>query len=332
MFNVLAVLLTCTVNSGHPMSKTNTDTARVSEPITAEASGLRLHGTLQLPTSKGPFPVVLIIAGSGPTDRDGNSPLLPGRNNGLKMLAEALADCGIASVRYDKRGIGESAVPGFTEADLKFTLYSDDAASWITQLRKDPRFNRVIVAGHSEGALLGTLAARTANADGLVLIAGAGRPIAEVLREQLRGALPANLMATSDSILDQLAQRKSVANVPAELMMLYRPSIQPYMISWLPLDPAAELAKLTIPVAVIRGTTDIQAARADLLRLAGANPKIRMVEVEGMNHVLKLASGTPQEQMPSYSDPNLPVAPALIDAVVEFVRGVAGISTGKGAH
>lgn len=332
MFNVLAVLLSCTMNSGHQMSKPNTDTAHVSEPITVEANGLRLHGTLQLPTSKGPFPVVLIIAGSGPTDRDGNSPLLPGKNNGLKMLAEALADCGIASVRYDKRGIGQSVAPGMTEAALKFTFYSDDAAAWVTHLRKDPRFNRVVVAGHSEGALLGTLAARTAGADGLVLIAGAGRPIAVILREQLRGALPANLMAESDSILDQLAQGKTVSNVPAELMMLYRPSVQPYMISWLPIDPAAELAKLTIPVVVIRGTTDAQVARADLLGLAGASKAIRVVEIEGMNHVLKLASGTVQEQMPSYSDPTLPVAPALIDAVVEFVRGVAGISTGKGAH
>src|SRR5687768_10779223 len=302
-----------------PVQNPGPDTGSVAASISVTSGKAKLFGTLQTPRAPGPYPVVLIVAGSGPTDRDGNSLLLPGKNNSLRMLAEGLAQRGIASVRYDKRGIGESAMLGGNESDLLFTTYADDVAAWIELLRKDQRFDRVIVAGHSEGALLGTMAARGAGADALILIAGAGRPIAEVIREQLREAFPLAVANAADSILSELAQGKSVANVLPELQMVFRPSIQPYMMSWLPLDPAAELAKIKAPVLIVRGSTDAQAMRADALRLAEANKAARHVEIDGMNHVFKLVSGTIQEQMPSYSDPTLPVAPKLIDAVARFI-------------
>ena len=140
-----------------------------------------LRGTLELPAGRGPWPVVLLIAGSGPTDRNGNSPLLAGTNNSLKYLAQALAARGIASARYDKRGIAASN--GFTirEADLRFDDYVNDAAAWLRALKADHRFTSVTVAGHSEGSLVGMLAAARAGADAFVSIAGAGRPIAEML-------------------------------------------------------------------------------------------------------------------------------------------------------
>src|SRR5262249_19557543 len=151
------------------------------QPIALTTSTGAISGTLVMPAATGKVPVVLIIAGSGPTDRNGNSPALPGRNNSYKMLAEALAADGVASVRYDKRGIAESKAAAAREADLRFEMYVDDAAAWVNQLRADPRFSRVIVAGHSEGSLIGMLAAANAKADAFVSIAGVARRASDVV-------------------------------------------------------------------------------------------------------------------------------------------------------
>jgi len=146
-----------------------------------------IAGTLLVPPASGKIPVVLIIAGSGPTDRDGNNPLLPGKNNCYKLLADALAAGGVASLRYDKRGIGESrASGGASEADLRFSMYVDDAVGWIVRLKADGRFSRVIVAGHSEGSLIGMVAANNGHADAYVSIAGGGHRAADLLRAKLR--------------------------------------------------------------------------------------------------------------------------------------------------
>src|SRR5690606_20762943 len=124
-----------------------------------------VHGTLLVPPASGPVPIALLIAGSGPTDRDGNSAILPGANNSLKLIAEGLADSGIASRRYDKRGIGESAPAGPNEVDLRFDNYVDDAAAWVERLQADPRFSAITIIGHSEGSLIGMIAAERSGAD-----------------------------------------------------------------------------------------------------------------------------------------------------------------------
>jgi hypothetical protein len=169
------------------------DTTFVTESITLETSTGTLFGTLERPQTRLPVPVVLIIAGSGPTDRDGNSPLLKGANNSLKLLAAALAAHGIASVRYDKRGIGETgkamqlaaekAKTMLREEDLSFETYIDDAVGWGKQLRADRRFSSITVLGHSEGSLIGMVAAQKMGARAYVSIAGAGRPIQQIILE-----------------------------------------------------------------------------------------------------------------------------------------------------
>jgi len=155
----------------------------------AAASGA-IHGTLLLPADiSKPVPVVLLIAGSGPTDRDGNSPALPGKNDALKMLATDFAMNGIASLRYDKRGIAQSASAATKESDLRFETYVDDAVAWCNQLH-EPRFSGVVIAGHSEGSLLGMIAAKKCGAAGFISLEGAGFPAADILRTQLKGRLP----------------------------------------------------------------------------------------------------------------------------------------------
>lgn len=281
-----------------------------------------LHGTLLVPPrGDARVPVALLIAGSGPTDRDGNSKGLPGRNDSLRMLAETLAANGIASIRYDKRGIGASAAAGTSEADLRFDHLVADAAGWIRQLRKDPRFSTVTVIGHSEGSLIGMLAARDASADRFVSVAGAGRSAPAILREQLKPQLPKELWDESERILGRLLAGQTVADVPPMLAMLYRPSVQPYLISWFAHDPAKAIAQLAVPVLIVQGTTDIQATRADAEALRLAAKKGELALIAGMNHVLKKVDEDRGRQLASYSDPSLPLHPDLGPRVAAFIRG-----------
>lgn len=301
----------------------------VAEPINLETPTATLYGTLARPQSQSRVPVVLIISGSGPTDRDGNSPMLPGANNSLKLLAEALAERGIASVRYDKRGIGETGkamllaaqnskiVP--REEDLSFENYIDDAVRWGKQLRSDRRFSTLTVIGHSEGSLVGIVAAQRMGANAFVSIAGAGRPVQQVLLEQIKLQLSPELLKKTEEIIEQVTAGKTVPAVPSELQALFRPSIQPYMISWFRYDPAKEIAKLRIPVLIVQGTTDIQVTLGDSKRLTDANPAAKLLLIEGMNHLLKTVPNERAKQVASYSDPTLTISPDLIGAMGKFV-------------
>jgi pimeloyl-ACP methyl ester carboxylesterase len=288
--------------------------------LTLQTASGALVGTESFPEAAGRVPVVLIVAGSGPTNRDGNTPLIPGRNDSLKMIAEGLGRAGIASVRYDKRGIGASAAAMKAEADIRFEHLVDDAAAWVEKLRADPRFSKVLVAGHSEGSLVGMLAARKARADGFASIAGLARSGDAVIRDQLAGKLPPNLAAESDRILEALKSGSTVADPPKELLMLYRPSIQPYFISWFRYTPSQVIASLEGPVLIAQGSHDLQVGVSEAKALAAARPAARLVVVEGMNHVLKIAPADAAAQRASYGDPSLPVAPALLEALVEWAR------------
>ncbi|HEY2094100.1 MAG TPA: alpha/beta fold hydrolase [Thermoanaerobaculia bacterium] len=299
--------------------------ALTAAPLLAQQSDVTagaIHGTLLLPADMTkPVPVVLIIAGSGPTDRDGNSAMLPGHNDSLKMLATDFAMNGIASLRYDKRGIAQSAVPGTKESDLRFDTYVDDAVAWCNQLHV-PRFSGVVIAGHSEGSLIGMIAAKKCGAAGFISLEGAGFPAADILRTQLKGRLPEALQTESERVLKSLEAGKTVDDVSQTLVSLYRPSVQPYLISWFKYDPAKEIAALKIPVLIVQGTTDVQVSMDDAKRLAAASPKAKLVTIEGMNHILKMVSGDVQAQLPSYSDPKLQLSEKLTPEVVQFVRSV----------
>lgn len=284
------------------------------------ATGL-VHGTLLVPAGSGPHPVALLIAGSGPTDRNGNSALMPGPNNSLKLLAEGLAERGIASLRYDKRGVGASARAMPREADLRFDHFVDDAVAWVRMLREDPRFSTVTIGGHSEGSLIGMLAVQRAGADAFISIAGLARPVGQVLRDQVRPQLTPELWEQSERILTTLEAGRTADSVPFSLYELYRPGVQPYLISWIRYRPTEELARLSVPVLILQGTTDIQVGVAEAEALKEARPEAELVVIEGMDHVLKAAPVDPANPLASYSDPTLPVVPELIERIGRFIRG-----------
>ena len=296
----------------------STPLAQAQEDVQLQTPTGVLHGTL-LTASTARTPVALIIAGSGPTDRDGNSPLLPGKNESLKLIAQELQKNGIASLRYDKRGIAKSMGAARSELELRFTTYVDDAAAWIEHLKSDARFTSVVVIGHSEGSLIGMMAARQAGAAKFISLAGGGRNIADVLEEQLNKNLPPEQKPTALAILSRLRQGQPADSVPPHLLMLFRKSVQPYLISLFAVDPAEQVKKFSGEVLLVQGTTDIQVTVADLKQLASALPSATAVTIEGMNHVLKEVREASQ-QVASYSDPSLPLHPELMPAIVKFIK------------
>ena len=320
---VAAVLVfaACSTNS-RTSTPLSVRPAIVEDSTVLETPTAKIYGTLELPAGKDPSPVVVIVAGSGPTDRNGNSRILPGSNNSLKMLADGLAARGIASVRYDKRGIGQSVAPGMQEEDLRFTTYVDDAAAWIKQLRAYKRFSTITVAGHSEGSLIGMIAARSGGADGFISLEGAGRNARDIIQEQLSAQMPPDVVKNARAMMDRVAQGERIDSIPPGLSALFRPSVQPYLTSWFRFTPADEIAKLDIPVMIVQGTHDIQTSMKDSRLLAEAKKSAKLLELEGMNHVLKDAPAGRLEQMKTYTDPAIPVVPKLLDEMADFVKSV----------
>ena len=295
----------------------------VGELVELKTDTGTLHGTLDLPATPGPWPVVLLHAGSGPTDRDGNGPLV--RTNCQKQIGRALAAEGFAVLRPDKRGIAASAKALAKEEDVRIDTYAADVSAWVALLRKDARFTKVGYIGHSEGALVGLVAAKDARFDAFVSLCGPGRPLQDVLRAQLKTNLPDELYKRSDLILTELESGRAVKDTPKELAALFRPSVQPYLISVFKNDPAKLAAALRAPLLIVSGSTDIQVSAADAKQLATANPKAQVVTVDGMNHVLKSVKETHRLlQLPSYSDPSLPLHPKLVPALAEFLKSSLG--------
>lgn len=293
-----------------------TDTTFTETTIILHTAKGDISGTLTVPDSiKGKIPVALIIAGSGPTDRNGNNPMM--KNESLKLLAHGLASHKIASLRFDKRGIGESRAAGRTEADLRFEDYINDAGSWIDTLKKDHRFTKVIVAGHSEGSLIGMVAAHK-KADGFISIAGAGRSADKILKEQL-AAQPAMVKDSSYPIIDSLVLGKTVQHVPKMLFALFRPGVQPYMISWFHYDPQTEIKKLTVPVLILQGTNDLQVTVDDANLLSKSQPKAQLVLIKNMNHVFRIVEGDRKANLATYITAD-PISTELITTVAAFVN------------
>lgn len=278
-----------------------------------------ISGLLRTPDDASSYPAALIIAGSGPTDGDGNTPMVAGKNDSLKMLAAALSDAGIASLRYDKRGVGKSAAAGVSEADLRFEHYVDDAAAWVELLSKMPQVQGVAIVGHSEGSLIGMLAARKSSATAFVSIAGAGDAASAILRRQLTGRLTPGLTSINEKILTALDAGKLWPDVPPQLNAIYRPSVQPYLISWFRYTPSVEIGKLNIPVLIVQGDTDIQVSPSDAQTLRKGCEKCSLQIVSGMNHIMKSVPADNARQMASYGDPALPLAPDLVKSIVPFL-------------
>ncbi|TSD67793.1 alpha/beta fold hydrolase [Inquilinus sp. KBS0705] len=298
-----------------------TDASLTESPIFLKTFAGSISGTLAVPkNASGKVPVVIIIAGSGPTDRDGNSPKLGVNGNTYKMIANELGKNGIASLRYDKRMVGQSAT-NTKEKDLRFEDYVDDAVGMINLLKEDERFSKVIVLGHSEGALVGLLAIRGQPANGYISVAGAGRPADVIVTEQLKSQ-PQYITDGFKTMIDSMKKGKYTDDIDPRLYFIARPSVQPYLMSWFRYDPVREMKKVKIPTLILQGTTDIQVPVTDAEKLKKAKSDATLVIVPGMNHVLKEAPADKAANSATYSKPDLPLKPELVTAIVNFVKGV----------
>ena len=278
-----------------------------------------LNGTLYAPIKQNnATKLVILIAGSGPTNRDGNQIGLT--NNSLKLLAESLVNNGIAVYSYDKRIFAQMASGKLDEASLTFDNFIDDAKAVILYFKNQKKYHSITVAGHSEGALIG-MVATNGNADAYISIAGAGRPIDEVLLEQIGKQAPF-LKEEVEKNLATLKNGNAFELKNQMLASLFRASVQPYMISWIKYHPQNEIKKLQIPSLLINGDKDIQVSVQDAQLLQQAQPNAQLHIIPNMNHIFKVIKGDDTENKASYTNPELPICVELTSIITTFIRSL----------
>jgi uncharacterized protein len=294
----------------------------VQSVIQAPGPSGMLSGVMLSPPSTN-APVVLIVPGSGPVDRDGNGP------NGLRastyrLLAEGLATHGIATVRIDKRGLfGSSAAVPDPNA-VTIGAYAADVRAWVSVIRHHTGSSCVWVLGHSEGGLVTLVAGQDAlDLCGLVLVSTAGRPIGAVLREQLRSN-PANapILDQALSAVSRLekGQRVDVTGMHPALLPLFRPEVQDFLIDEFSFDPTKLIATCRQPVLIVQGQRDIQVGVDDAEQLQRSNPAARLALLPNTNHVLKtVTSDDRNANIATYMDPKLSLAAGVIDVIAQFI-------------
>ena len=288
------------------------------ETVKIKTDNGKLMGSLLTPETKQPTPVVLIIPGSGPTDRDGNSMMI--QANAYRYLAQQLAENGIASLRYDKRGIGESSKAKLEEGELRFETMVNDVIHGIEYLKKKHEFKSIVLLGHSQGSLLGILAAQKEPVNGFISVSGAGRSIDHILLDQIEAQSP-NYKTESKKILDSLKKGKLVEDFSPALQSIFRKSIQPFLISWIKYDPAQEISKVEVPRLIIQGGHDIQVATEEA-QLLSKQTNSDAVIIEDMNHVLKKAPAERQGNIKTYYNPDLTLHKELTPLLVSFIENL----------
>jgi uncharacterized protein len=316
---MIAVAASCAVATG-------TLAAPVESPIEAPGPAGPLRGTLLSPDSaRGP--VILIIPGSGPTDRDGNSPagILAAS---YRLLAEGLAAHGVTSVRIDKRGMFGSTAAADANA-VTIPDYVADVQAWTRVIRQRTKATCIWLLGHSEGGLVAMAAAKNPDVCGLLLVAAPGRPMGEILREQLKAnAANAPLLSEALPAIDALeaGRRVDTTSMNPALLRLFRPAVQGFLISAFSYDPRQLLAGYGKPVLILQGQRDLQVREADAQALKLANPKATLVVLPDVNHVLKsVALDDVGANIATYRNSSLPLAPGVVESISDFLTSHAKI-------
>ena len=273
-----------------------------------------IHGTLVNSNELSPF-LAIIIAGSGPTDRDGNNSSM--KSNYLKMLAEELNKNGISSFRYDKRGVSKSLGDIKSPNEIQFLDYVNDAKSIINHFKDTKKYKKIVIIGHSEGSLIGMLASKSI-ADGFISIAGSGVNYLTLIQRQLSNRAP-YIKSMSDPIIEQLKKNKLVDSVPPMLNNLFGTNLQRFLIDASSYNPTVEISKLLIPILIIQGTNDIQVEVKDAEILHAASSKSKLEIIQGMNHVFRQASENFILNLQTYANPDLPIDKHLPLIITDFI-------------
>ena len=291
--------------------------AQMTDTAYIQVDDVRLHAVLSTPENVQNPPLAIIIAGLGPTDLNGNSPMV--KNNSLRYLSDALVAQNIATLRFDKRGVAKSSYANFKEADLTIDRYANDVTELISYSQKRG-FNDIYVIGHSEGSLLGLISLQKLQIKGFVSLCGAGNSADVILKKQLKPKLPPAFFSQVESIIDSLNNGQTVTAVPPQLNTLFRPSVQPYLVSWFKYNPSELIRHLNCPMLIVQAEKDLQVDLEEATLLSGAAGDARLIVIKQMNHVLKTISGGMQDNVAAYTNPDLPVNEELVRSLVEFIN------------
>lgn len=284
--------------------------------ISIPTNSIKINGTLITPQTSEKSPLVIIIPGSGPTDRDGNSTMT--KNNSLKFLAEALANKDIASFRFDKSVLSYKKEDSEKINALTFETFINEAKSIINYFKKTKTYSKIIVAGHSQGSLVGIIASNNL-VDAFISLEGAGRSLDEIFVEQIELQAPF-LKEDTQKIVAELKKGNTVEEFNPMLSSLFNKQVQPFLISWMKYNPEDEIAKLNIPILIINGSKDIQVKNLDAELLHKAAKNSELFIVENMNHIFKEIKGDLTENMQSYNMATLPIMTEFSDKISTFVK------------
>ena len=311
-------------DAGAPAADVCVPVAAASETFRVQNDLGVLEGTLDVPEGCGGMPVVIILSGSGSTDRDGNAPdQTTDKPDIYRVLARSIVAAGFAALRYDDPGYAKSAhaVPRNVE-DFRYEMEIHAAALFVAKLRTDERFGAVVAAGHSQGSLSGIMVAAEQPIDGLISLAGAGRPVGALIHEQMAPKLSATQLATLDAAIAKLEGGEVAGPLAAPLDKILPVEVQPYMISWMKLDPKKEITKLRGPALLLQGRMDIQVQETDARLLGEGKPDAKTVLIDDMGHMLrKVTAKDSGAQQASYTEP-LPLHPAVVAAIADFLGGL----------
>jgi pimeloyl-ACP methyl ester carboxylesterase len=275
-----------------------------------------IEGTLYTPIENETSPLVIFIAGSGPTDRNGNQSFM--KNDMLKKMATFLSNNGIATFRYDKRIVKQIRTKTIDE-NISFDDFVTDAKSVINFFKS--KYETIIVAGHSQGSLVGLLALEQGGVAAFISLAGAGKPIDQILEEQISKSAPM-FLEDSKRVLATLKAGETTKDYPLPLASIFNLELQPFMANWMQYNPVEVMKKQEIPTLIINGDKDLQVGVEEAKLLYEAAQNGQLLIVENMNHVLVNIEGDDLENMKSYNMATLEIAQEVSDRMLDFVKAL----------
>ena len=279
-----------------------------SEEIMINNQVIQLPGTLTYTLEK--QPLLIWVHGSGGVNRDGNQPQY------IKQFREAINKENMAFFSYDKRTANPNNVRFIQEDGIYFSDFVSDIKEVIHHFKNDKRFSKIILIGHSQGSLIAMLALD--NVDKFISLAGAGETIDKTLVRQITKQ-SAEFCKLTEQYIKELMTTGKIKEVNPNLMSLFAKQNQPFIKSWITVNPIEEIKKVAIPTLIINGDKDFQVLINDAENLHKAKPDAELVIIKNMNHVLKHIEKD-EDNMKSYMSSDFKISEELITTIVEFVK------------
>ncbi|MBD3890062.1 alpha/beta hydrolase [Olleya marilimosa] len=273
-----------------------------------------INGTLLTSIDANKPDLAILIAGYGPTDRDGNQNFL--KTNNIKKLSIGLTKNGIATFRYDKR-IVKQIRQNNVDKNLSFDDFVTDAIDVLDYFKNLNQYNKIYIVGHDQGSLIGMLAAKD-KADGFISIAGAGQTIDSVIIEQIEKTAP-QFTADTKRIFNILKSGKTTTDYPVALSSIFNIETQRFFMSWMKHNPVDIISTLNVPTLIINGTKDLQVSEAEALLLKEAAKDASIKIIKNMNHVMVTIAGDDLENSKSYNESQRPLADGLLEKIISFI-------------